>query len=272
MTNIPIIPDSAPFTAEQRQWLNGFLAGMFSSSAASVEKSGPKAPLLILFGSQTGTAEGLAKKAAKEAEKRGFAAKVMSMEQYQSVSWDKESNLLVVTSTYGEGEPPDNAQTFWNWLSSDAAPQMEHIRYGVLALGDTNYEAFCEFGKKCDARFATLGARRAIERRDCDTDYETPAGEWVTAALSSLKDGAPSSLAASPAVAAATDSDVGFSKKNPYPARLATNLLLTAANSEKEVRHFEIALGDSGLTYEVGDALGIFPNGTKISPLQVSEA
>ena len=255
MNTIPYIPETAPFTAEQRQWLNGFLAGMFSGAPSEIP-SGPKEPLLVLYGSQTGTAESLAKKTAKDAESRGFAPKVVCMEKHESVAWEKESNVLVITSTYGEGEPPDNAQAFWNWLAADTAPRMEHVKYSVLALGDTNYEAFCEFGKKCDARLASLGAKCAAGRRDCDVDYETPFTEWKESVLSAL---GKSPAIPVPAVSVAAPADAGFSRKNPYPARLTTNRLLTAPTSQKEVRHFELALGDSGLTYEVGDALGIFP-------------
>ena len=268
MTTIPFIPDTAPFTAEQRQWLNGFLAGMFSGAAPAISAE-PKEPLLVLYGSQTGTAEILAKKTAKEAEKRGFAPKVVCMEKHESVVWEKESNVLVITSTYGEGDPPDNAQAFWSWLTADTAPRLEHVNYSVLALGDTNYEAFCEFGKKCDARLAALGAKCAVERRDCDTDYEAPYTEWTESALAALGKNVTQPV---PAVLNALTGETrvplsdGYSRKNPFPAKLPTNRLLTAAGSQKEVRHFELTLTDSGLTYEVGDALGIFPTN---SPLVV---
>ena len=268
MTTIPFIPDTAPFTAEQRQWLNGFLAGMFSGAAPAISAE-PKEPLLVLYGSQTGTAEILAKKTAKEAEKRGFAPKIVCMEKHESVAWEKESNVLVITSTYGEGDPPDNAQAFWSWLTADTAPRLEHVNYSVLALGDTNYEAFCEFGKKCDARFAALGAKCAASRRDCDVDYEAPYTEWTESALAALAKNVTQSV---PAVLSAPTGETpvplsdGYSRKNPFPAKLPTNRLLTAAGSQKEVRHFELTLTDSGLTYEVGDALGIFPTN---SPLVV---
>ncbi len=226
---------------------------MFSGTgAAPIE---PKEPLLVLYGSQTGTAETLAKKTAKLAEKQGFAPKIVCMEKFSEVAWERESNLLVLTSTYGDGEPPDNAAAFWTWLGSEAAPRFDHMRYSVLALGDTNYPAFCEFGKKCDARLEALGAKRAVERKDCDTDYEAPAGEWTAAALAALKGTAPVALMDD----AEKEEAVGFGRKKPYAAKLKTNLLLNGTGSQKEVRHFEIELGDSGLTYEAGDALGIFP-------------
>ncbi len=107
---------------------------------------------MVFYGSQTGTAEGLAKKTAKEAEKRGFAPRLVDMAKYETVDLSKEQNVLVITSTYGDGDPPDNAQAFWNFLQSETAPPLAHLNYSVLALGDTNYSAFCQFGKNCDER------------------------------------------------------------------------------------------------------------------------
>src|SRR5262245_23684952 len=156
MVELPVIPENAPFSLEQRVWLNGFLAGYFARTAVpdSTQLQAPKStvPLLILFGSQTGTAEGLAKRLAKEATLRGFNPRVVDAAQHATVDWKKESSLLIVTSTYGEGDAPDNAQDFWNWLQSDAAVVLAHLRFSILALGDTNYAEFCAAGKNIDAR------------------------------------------------------------------------------------------------------------------------
>ncbi|MEO8352793.1 MAG: sulfite reductase subunit alpha [Chthoniobacteraceae bacterium] len=278
MISIPFIPDNAPFSAEQRLWLNGYLAGLFSDASAAaramaglsnapvIPNALPK-PLVLLYGSQTGTAEGLAKKLAKQAGGRGFAPKLIGMEKFDSLDLSKEEHMLVVTSTYGDGDPPDNAQEFWSWLSSDAAPKLERISYSVLALGDTNYPAFCEFGKKCDARLEALGARRVHPRQDCDLDYETAAAAWSDAVLSALSSSSESGTAdaipvngATPIATQIADASLGWSRKNPFPARLLVNRRLTREGSGKEVRHFEIALAGSGLSYEVGDALGVLPS------------
>ena len=267
MTSIPFIPDNAPFSPEQRLWLNGYLAGLFSDATLAARAlnglaaapAAPAKPLVLLFGSQTGTAESLAKKASKEAEKRGFKPKLVDMAKYETVDLTKEENVLVITSTYGDGDPPDNAQAFWNYLRADTAPPLAHLSFSVLALGDTNYAEFCAFGKKCDERLEQLGAQRVHPRVDCDVDYDGPAKSWtdgVFAALASASNGAtapaPSALADAPA-------ETGYSKKNPFPAHLLANRPLNAAGSCKEVRHYEISLAGSGLSYEVGDALGVVP-------------
>jgi sulfite reductase (NADPH) flavoprotein alpha-component len=268
MNQIPYIPENAPFTPEQRLWLNGYLAGFFSSAAqAAPALTAPAKPVTIFYGSQTGTAEGLAKKASKEAEKRGFKPKLVDMAKYETVDLTKEENVLVITSTYGDGEPPDNAQAFWNYLKSETAPPLSHLQYSVLALGDTNYSAFCQFGKNCDERFEQLGARRVQPRIDCDLDYETPASTWfegVFTTLSSSPGAAPTTSPASASEASAApvvaEAPQGWSRKNPFPARLLVNRNLNGEGSAKEVRHFEISLEGSGLSYEVGDALGVMPS------------
>jgi sulfite reductase (NADPH) flavoprotein alpha-component len=267
---IPFIPENAPFSAEQRQWLNGYFAGLFSNAGGPAALVGPMPPaapakpLVVFYGSQTGTAEGIAKKTSKEAERRGFKPRLVCMEQYETVDLAKEENVLVIASTYGDGEPPDNAQAFWNFFKSESAPRLGHLRYSVLALGDTNYAAFCQFGKLCDERFEQLGAQRVHSRVDCDVDYDTPAKSWaegVFAALAALQGVSPSGASIAGEVSAdpVAEEATGWSRKNPFPARLLTNRLLNATGSAKEVRHFEISLEGSGLAYEVGDALGVLP-------------
>lgn len=270
MTEIPIIPETAPFLPEQRLWLNGFLAGYFArmaipgDSLAPAKPAEPLIPLLILYGSQTGTAEALARRIGKQAGSRGFAPRIKDAADHAQINWGKESTLLIVTSTYGDGDMPDNAQSFWDWVQSDSAePVMRHLRYSVLALGDRNYPEFCAAGRKFDARFEKMGATRIFPRMDCDTDYESGASEWTEGALAaacrkdtnletSIQIGAP--LSPRPAIA-----HNGFSRSSPFPAELRRNFCLNKTGSAKEVRHCELHLGGNGLSYATGDALGVFP-------------
>ena len=271
MTKIPYIPETAPFTLEQRAWLNGFLAGLFANGGSGdmpqLNNAPAKAgePLPILFGSQTGTAEALAKRIAKDAEQRGFAPLVIPLNDHTQANLTRGGKAVIISSTWGDGDPPDNATNFWSWLQSDAAPRLENLQFAVLGLGDKNYSDFCGAAKKFDERLENLGARRLVPRGECDTDYENAAKSWV--------DGLWEKLQSSPAStngggtnghAAHTNGHAvavktGFSKSNPFPAKLLKNVLLNKPGSVKEVRHYEISLEGSGLTYEVGDALGVVP-------------
>lgn len=264
---IPCLPENAPFTPEQRAYLNGFLAGLFSRrpmaeppSPAPAEKL---APLSILFGSQTGNAENLSKRIAKEAGKRGFAPTVHDMCKYPVAQLASEEHLLMVTSTYGDGEPPDNAKAFWEFLKGPAAQPLVRARFSICALGDSNYPKFCAFGKDLDTRFESLGAQRACPRADCDVEYEEPFAKWLNAALAGLS-ASSSAESSTPALLEPTNSDehaepAAYDRSRPFPAAFAGNRELTSPGSQKETRHFEIDLNGSELAYEAGDALGVVP-------------
>jgi sulfite reductase (NADPH) flavoprotein alpha-component len=297
--DIPCLPESAPFTLEQRAYLNGFLAGLFSRAPAQVSpvqgaKQESLLPLTILFGSQTGNCENLAKRIAKEAGKRGFAPTVHEMTRYPVAQLPSEERLLIVASTYGDGEPPDNAKAFWEFLSGDSAPRLERALFSVCALGDSNYARFCGFGREVDARLEILGGRRARPRVDCDVEYEEAFAQWLDDALASMGKALPdrepeASCSAGvldcglrhrpgaggerhgsetlPELAAGTAAlrgaqnrypmaEGGYSRSNPYPAELLVNRLLNAPGSAKETRHFEMSLG---IDYQAGDALGVLP-------------
>lgn len=267
MTTLPLIPENAPFSSEQRAWLNGFLAGVLSrgeASGPSVDEA-PKPPLLIAFGSQSGNAESLAKRLAKEATSRGFAARAAGLDSLQAADLPKERNLMLITSTWGEGEMPDNAETFWDQINQNGtSPSLSGLNYSVLALGDLNYgETFCQAGKMLDARLAELGATRIAERVDCDVDFDEPAAKWKDTSFEVLISlGGDATAVASGATLTESVStpavEKGYTKKNPFPAPLLGNIRLNAPDSAKDTRHIALSLADSGLTYEVGDALGIY--------------
>ena len=280
MSSVPLIPESAPFSPEQRAWLNGFLAGLFSRTAAAAGGAPAAAaapvlqPLTILFGSQTGTAEGLAKKAAKEAGKRGFAATVLDMAQADLAKLAAMQNLLVIASTYGDGEPPDNARALHAALKAAAgdaaaAARLPSLRFSICALGDTNYAQFCQCGKDLDAFLEKLGGVRIRERVDCDLEYDAKFTAWLGAALAAFRTGAPPGAGEPPAAGAPPASAIaassseaapaGHSRANPFPAPVLAVRNLNGAGSAKQVNHVEFSLEGSGLAYEAGDALGVVP-------------
>src|SRR6202795_1060700 len=172
---IPFIPDSAPFTPSQRAWLNGFLAGMYCQTgapSATPQPTAAKLKLNVLFGSQSGNAESIAKRLVKEAKKQGYDASSAALEKATPAAWAQESCALIVTSTWGEGDPPDNAVHFWEQLTTANELKLASLNYSVLALGDTNYQHFCGFGKSLDDRLEALGAKRIFDRIDCNVDFE----------------------------------------------------------------------------------------------------
>ncbi|RYD32860.1 MAG: sulfite reductase subunit alpha, partial [Verrucomicrobiaceae bacterium] len=273
---IPVIPENAPFSESQRLWLNGYLAGLFSSAqggpGAGLTGAHASSPALsagslrFLFGTQTGGSEMLARNFAKDAKKQGFQTTVSGMETFTELDFSKETRLALITSTYGDGDMPDNAQAFWDFLSGPQAPDLSHIEFSVLALGDTGYAKFCEAGKKFDTRLAELGARRVHDRVDCDADYETAAAGWFSGLLGKISGSGSSPESALNPTSTSVSDPAGksgitpaYGKNHPFPARLKTSRRLNGEGSNKETRHVELMLEGSGLEYEAGDALGVMP-------------
>ncbi|MBD8164685.1 sulfite reductase subunit alpha [Erwinia persicina] len=263
---IPYIPEDAPFNGEQKFWLAGFLAGLHSRllvlenqpQATGSAASSATTQLHILFGSQTGNAEALAQSAAKAARAKGLVPVVQGLGEVDIDVFATMRHVLVITSTYGEGEMPDNAQLFWQAISASTAPRLEQMHFAVLAIGDTGYDGFCQAGKFIDMRLEQLGAKRVSDRIDCDIDYEEPSSAWIAGAMPQFAASAGSS---GTALESAPEAPVipGSNKNNPYAAALATNKRLSGEKSGKDIRHFEFDLTDSGLKYEAGDALGVIP-------------
>jgi sulfite reductase (NADPH) flavoprotein alpha-component len=246
------LPDDAPFTPAQRAWLNDFLAKALAQGGAS----GPRVPVTVIYGSQTGTAEGLARKLVKSLKKGCFEPRLHDMGSYESSGLPHEKNLLVITSTYGDGEPPDSAAGLHSWLMSDAAPRLEGVSYSVLALGDSSYPDFCKCGVEFDARLAALGAVRIHERVDVDVDPDGPYSQWSAAVMAKLAPVGASVPAGE--VLISDDEEDGFSKSNPFAAVAIANRNLNGPG-EKQTHHLAFLLENSGLTYETGDALGVYP-------------
>ena len=263
---IAYIPEDAPFNEDQRAWISGFLAGLHSRLAMNIatpppaiaDQTVPRPALRILYGTQTGNAEGVANDAAAAAKSQGFDVTVSGLDDIELDEFAGLTYVLIVTSTYGEGEMPDNAELFWEALSSSMAPRLEGVSFSVLALGDTSYDGFCQAGKLFDMRLEQLGASRVVPRVDCDVDFETAAAEWVQNALTALvpTSGATGTPSTPPPSAVARS---GWTRKNPFVADVAVNRLLSGPGSDKELRHYEFALADSGIEYEAGDALAIIP-------------
>nr|WP_026372515.1 MULTISPECIES: sulfite reductase subunit alpha [unclassified Agrobacterium] len=265
---IPYIPEDAPFNGDQRAWLSGFLAGLHSRAAIGLETSvaaaAPKAAtsvLNILFGTQTGNAEALAMDIAAVARAQGMRPVVAALDDVSMDGLSVMKRVIVVTSTYGEGEMPDNAQLFWEALAADSAPRLDEMNFAVLALGDTGYDGFCQAGKLIDMRFEQLGGKRMKTRIDCDIDFEDAAAAWIGEALplALAVDGGNAPAVMADAAEPTVPAKQGWNRKNPYSAGVSVNRRLSGSGSSKEIRHYEFDLGESGLGYEAGDALGVLP-------------
>ncbi|MFK3777098.1 sulfite reductase subunit alpha [Agrobacterium sp. NPDC089420] len=269
MMKIPYIPEDAPFNGDQRAWLAGFLAGLHSRTAMGMETSvataAPKAAasvLNILFGTQTGNAEALAMDIAAAARAQGMQPVVTALDDVAMDSLGSMKRVIVVTSTYGEGEMPDNAQLFWEALAADGAPRLDEMNFAVLALGDTGYDGFCQAGKLIDTRFEQLGGKRMKTRIDCDIDFEDAAASWIGETLPlalAIGGGDAAALATTVGAEPPVRAKQGWNRKNPYSARVSVNRRLSGPGSSKEIRHYEFDLSESGLDYEAGDALGVVP-------------
>lgn len=257
MSNSPFIPETAPFGEDQRAWLNGFLAGLYSSDGSAAGAAPVAAtPVTILFGSQTGTAETLSKKTAKQLKAANCEPKVIDMSEVTPEDIKAVEHVLIITSTYGEGEPPDNALSFHKALMADGAPDLSGVKYSVLGLGDSSYPDYCQCSKEIDARFEALGAQRVAPMAECDGDPDEPFAEWIAGVQSVLGEAGASSATA---VEDDADEESTYTKKNPFAAKLLKTENLNKPGSSKITHHVEISLEGSGIEYEVGDALGVLP-------------
>ena len=274
-------------TPAQMVWASGYLqglsaqvaapdqAGMTLSSAVQAaiapEQSGlmltsmaPEAAapiaqkVTVLYGSQTGNSRKLAEKLHAALEAKGQQVTLQNMLNYRGNQLKKEENLIAVISTHGNGEPPDEALGFFKFLNGAKAPKLDHLKFSVLALGDSSYDEYCQTGYELDARFAELGAKRLSDVVACDVDYADDAAEWQDKVLELLEPSI-STPTAQVVILPTTSASVmtEYSEQNPFQAEVLEKLILTDDGSDKSVLHLELSLEDSGLVYSPGDIVAI---------------
>ncbi len=226
--------------------------------------------LLILYGSQSGNSEDIAVQAGKASKELGLNPTVSSMDEIKITDLIGQQRVLICCSTWGDGEQPDNAEELWEAANGDSISSLEGLNFSVLALGDSSYDLFCESGKEWDSWFESKGATRVHQRVDCDVDFDEPAQSWTNSVLkimASIEDNTETetvSVESSEEVEEVVndvevDGSPEYTMKNPYLSNISVNYVLNGEGSRKETRHIVFDLGDSGLEYKAGDALGVFP-------------
>ncbi len=287
VTNSPFTEEQADalnrllpsLTDQQRTWLSGFLAAGVAVSGEAISAAEPSVghvqtgsiepqvaavatrEITILFGSETGNCQAFSESLNQKLEEKGFKVVVSSMDDFKTKDLKKVEDLLIVTATHGEGDPPDNAISFHEFLHGRKAPKLEGVRFSVLALGDLSYEFYCKTGKDFDQRLEELGAERIYPRVDCDVDFDDDAAEWVEGILGVLGEAGQVQAGgqSQPLAGQTAGTTVEYSKNNPFKAEVLENLNLNGRGSNKETRHIELSLEASGLAFEPGDSIGILP-------------
>lgn len=254
-------------TENQRIWLTGYLSAAYmpaesltsnSDHLQPVENQQTKQEITILYGTQTGNAQELAETFTSQLVSKDLKVSAMGINDFKPKDLKKLTHLLVIISTHGEGDPPDNAISFCDFLHSKRAPKLAQLHYSVLALGDSSYEEFCLTGKQIDQRLEALGATRIAPRIDCDLDFDEPAANWLASVTPALEE-TRSQDTASPQAPAANNVASLYSRTNPYEAEVLENINLNGRGSNKETRHLELLIEDANLKFEPGDSIGIYP-------------
>lgn len=268
----PRIPDNAPFNADQRKWLNGFLAELLLSTPQAETTAAVSLRVAVCFATQSGTAERLAKKTAKQLKAQGHKAEVFSLEKLSPAQLAEHTHALLFASTYGEGEPPDAARPFREALFRDGAPAFTSLRFAVFCLGDRTYEQFCRFGVELDERIAELGGERLLPRVECDVDVDAPFDAWTGSLLPRLTaaeaEATTPSPTSPPATTNASEPAQVHTRENPWRAEIRECRALTAPDSGKLTLHVSLALDRTELHYQPGDACAVL---ARNDPAQVDE-
>ncbi|MBM7071333.1 assimilatory sulfite reductase (NADPH) flavoprotein subunit [Shewanella sp. 202IG2-18] len=248
-------------TPIQKAWLSGYFAGQLKSdlSLPANESVEPAAVIKLLYGSQTGNGRSIAEKTAATYQAQGLNVELVSMADYSPRQLKNESHIVIIVSTHGEGEAPDDAVALYQFLHSKRAPKLPELKFSVLALGDSSYEFFCQTGKDFSKRLLELGAQEFVPLAECDVDYEETAASWSQTLAIELEKTVTKTAQVLPLNTSATTIQAsGFTKENPFSAEIIVSQKLTGRDSDRDVRHVEIDLAGSGMTYQVGDALGVW--------------
>ncbi|VDZ77080.1 sulfite reductase (NADPH) flavoprotein beta subunit [Salmonella bongori] len=251
-------------TPEQLAWVSGYFWGVLNPRPDTITTlPAPVAEIpgvTLISASQTGNARRVAEALRDDLLAVNLNVTLVNAGDYKYKQIASEKLLVVVTSTQGEGEPPEEAVALHKFLFSKKAPALKNTAFAVFSLGDTSYEFFCQAGKDFDSKLAELGGKRLLDRVDADVEYQSAAAQWRARMVEVLRSRTPVMTPAQSVTSGAVNEihTSPYTKEAPLSASLAVNQKITGRNSEKDVRHIEIDLGDSGLCYQPGDALGVW--------------
>lgn len=273
VSGVPTLPASAPLTENKRLLLDGMLAGLFSRQTAGLDMPSHALQLLsaapaeviapqwlVLWASQTGNSEDLAETCTQRLRSKGQRVRMMAMDDAKLEDLCGAAGVLLVTSTFGDGEPPDNAASFWASLENAEAQALASSRYSVLALGDSSYDQFCGFGRKLDERLAALGGECLHARQECEPDYQQAAEQWLEKICIALPSGPIAAVEKTSNLLPTPIESSRYNRHNPLITRLLENRILNSQGAQKETRHIVFDLGDHDFPYQAGDALGVWPS------------
>ncbi|MFT5904487.1 MAG: sulfite reductase (NADPH) flavoprotein alpha-component [Cryomorphaceae bacterium] len=246
---------AATLSPSQAIWVSGYTAALGRSATSAVTSAPAAKNITVLYGTESGNCEMLAEKISKAAKKKGHKAKLTNMSEISAKDLAGMDTLFVIISTWGDGEPPETAETFYNELMKGGI-DLKGVDFSVCALGDTSYDKYCQTGIDIDNQLEKLGGKRIVDRVDCDVDFDDAFATWEKNIWENL--GA-SATAATAAPLISAEPTIAFDKKNPYPAEILENVLLSGACSAKETFHVEFSLEGSGFQYEPGDVLCVIP-------------
>ncbi len=243
----PMLPESAPVRPAVRARIDGMLAGAYATASQQPDRTGP----LVVWASQTGNAEEFATRLARQLDTVGLRAHLVNMADCELSDLAAAGDVLVVTSTFGDGGPPDNGADFWNRLEAPDAPPLDGVRYAVLGIGDRSYADFCGHARSIDTRLADLGATPLLERTEVEAYDDEPMARWADIVTTLI--GTP--VTEPPRERTRAEP---FSRASPIAVSLSRNVALTPPAADKEVRQFAFDISEHAVTYAVGDSLGVY--------------
>src|SRR5690606_25625888 len=255
---------------EQLIWTSGYLAGLAAGRSAAPaagpapqQQEEPSAPWMVFYATETGNSRRIAQSVEERLRRAGASTQLVDLRDYDPKGLRRVEQATFIVATHGLGDPPEGTEAFFKHWMGDRAPKLEQLRYSVLALGDSSYEDFCSIGRALDARLEALGAKRIHERVDCDVDFEEAAEAWQAAFVAKVEAerGAAETrrVAQLEVVRGGAAGAAAYSRANPFPAEAMVHQKITGRGSTKDVRHIELSLEGSGLVYQPGDAIGVWP-------------